>query len=274
MSRGATGPATPLPRLFRGGRLFDGRSFLAAQDLRTDRQGRVAEIGSGLEAAGEEIVDLDGRWLLPGLVDCHVHFREPGLERKEGYPTGTAGALHGGVTTVLEIQNNPPLVTSRALLEAKLAGREGRSHADYGCYASLVEESLLELAAMAPRTPAFKCFLGCSTGAAGVEDEATLRRWFGAAAAAGVKVVAHCEDNAVMERVAATLTPSEQDRHDLRRPVEAEVASIRDAVRVAAEVGLALHVFHVSSVEGARLVAAAAASGQPVTATTAPHYLL
>ena len=267
----------PPARLFRGGRLFDGTRFLPVSDLRTDVDGRITEIGDALEARpAEQVIELHGRMLMPGLVDCHVHFREPGLERKEGYAFGSAGALHGGVTTVCEIQNNPPLMSSTALLRTKLENLKGVSRVDYAPYGSLVEESLEELQAMKAYCPAVKCFLGCSTGAGGVADEPTLRRWFQAAAEAGIKVVAHCEDNDLMDAATAALAedPELSDRHDLRRSREAEVESIRSAIQIAGEVGAVLHVFHISTAEGATMVASAAGQGQAVTGSTAPHYLL
>lgn len=266
----------PAPeRLLRGARVFDGTAWQDGWSVRVGADGRIAAAGPGLAArAGETIEDLEGRWLLPGLVDCHVHFREPGLVRKEGYATGSLGALHGGVTTVCEIQNNPPLMASAELLRAKRAALTGVSRVDFAPYGSLVEESLSQLSAMRGLTPAVKCFLGCSTGAGGVDDEATLRRWFAAAARAGLMVVAHCEDNHLMDAAAADLPPALADRHDLRRPAAAEIQSIRDAIRVAGEVGARLHVFHVSTAEGGRLVQAAAAAGQAVQGSTAPHYLL
>lgn len=268
---------SPPARLFRGGRLFDGNRFLDATDLRCDASGVITEIGSGLTAsAEEEVTELEGRLLMPGLVDCHVHFREPGLERKEGYAFGSAGALHGGVTTICEIQNNPPLMSTKDLLTSKLENLRGVSRVDYAPYGSLVEESLTELEAMRPHCPAVKCFLGCSTGAGGVADEPTLRRWFAAAAKAGIKVVAHCEDNDVMDAASEALAddPELSTRHDLRRSREAEVESIKSAIAIAEEVGCILHVFHISTVEGATLVATAAGRGQAVTGSSAPHYLL
>lgn len=265
------------PTLFRGGQLFDGDRFLEADCLRTDAAGKIVEIGPSLEPkAGEDVVELEGKWLLPGLVDCHVHFRDPGLERKEGYAHGSAGALHGGVTTVGEIQNNPPLMDSVAQLTQKLSKLRGVSRVDYMPYGSLVEPALAELPGIDRHCAAVKCFLGCSTGAGGVDDEATMRRWFQAAADAGIKVVAHCEDNHVMASADAKYgdDPELASRHDLRRPVEAEVQSVKDAIAVAEEVGLALHVFHISTYAGAEMVIDAAARGLPVTGSTAPHYLL
>ena len=224
----------PGPTLFRGGRLFDGTTFLAATDLLTTEDGQIAALGNGLElAAGTQLVELHGRWLLPGLVDCHVHFREPGLEYKEGYATGSSGALHGGVTTVCEIQNNPPLMSRPEVLLAKLQNLRGISRVDYAPYGSLVESSLPHLAELGMLCPAVKVFLGGSTGSGGIGSEENMRRWFSAAAAAGLKVVAHCEDDALMEAASAAIAddPQRNTRHDLHRTVAAEVQSIRDAIR-------------------------------------------
>jgi dihydroorotase (multifunctional complex type) len=263
------------PLLIRGARLFDGTRFHDDCDLVAGVDGRIQAVGPGLDApADAETVDARGRTLLPGLVDCHVHFREPGLERKEGYATGSAGALHGGVTTVCEIQNNPPLMESGERLQAKLDALRGVSRVDYAPYGSLTMDALPQVDSLRGLCPAVKCFLGCSTGAGGVKSEAEMRALFDAAARADLLVVAHCEDNAIMDRAAAEVTSGQAARHDLLRPRESEVQSIRDALRVAKEVGTRLHVFHVSTAEGARLVAEAAAAGQDVGLSTGPHYLL
>src|SRR5204863_5551749 len=116
----------------------------------------------------------------------------------EGWEHGSAGALHGGVTSVVEVQNNPPLSTSLAALRARIEHVRERSRVDFGCLANLLPESLPELAAMVPLTPAFKCFLGGSTGLGGQTDHATLRALFRGAAEAGRMIVAHCEMEALL----------------------------------------------------------------------------
>ncbi len=266
---------TASPILFRGGRLFDGHRFLDQTDLRSDAQGKIEAIGNDLQPlAGEVVVELDGKWLLPGLVDCHVHFREPGLVHKEGYLTGSSGALHGGVTTVMEIQNNPPLMETAELLRQKMVDLHGVSRVDFVPYGNLTVRSMDQIAAMVGLTPAVKCFLGCSTGSAGVADEKTMRMLFTAAAQAGMKVVAHCEDDQIMADAQAHATAETADRHDLMRPAVGEIESIRNAIRVAGEVGAELHVFHISTADGGRLVAEANDAGQAVTGTTGTQYLL
>jgi dihydroorotase len=178
--------------LVRGARSYPPGPDAEALELRV-RAGRIVELGASLAPRGEPVLEARGRTLIPGLVDVHVHFRDPGLERKEGWERGSAGALFGGVTSVVEVQNNPPLSTSRAALEQRIAHVRARSRVDFGCLANLLPASVAELAAMAPLTPAFKLFLGGSTGMGGLEDRDTLRALFHAAAKAGRMIVAHCE---------------------------------------------------------------------------------
>jgi len=147
--------------------------------------GVIREVEAELPSGSARVLDAQGLSLIPGLVDVHVHFRDPGLERKEGWDHGSQGALHGGVTSVVEVQNNPPLSTTLEALSARLEHVRSRSRVDFGCLANLLPESMPELAAMAPLTPAFKCFLGGSTGLGGQTDVAALREQFAAAARAG-----------------------------------------------------------------------------------------
>ncbi|HZJ71113.1 MAG TPA: amidohydrolase family protein, partial [Planctomycetota bacterium] len=96
----------------------------------------IAAVAAGgtLRAAGAQVVEGRGLWLLPGFIDDHVHLREPGLAHKEGYASGTRAAAAGGITTLLEIQNNPPLMTSRAAVQAKLDLVRPQSVVNVGVY--------------------------------------------------------------------------------------------------------------------------------------------
>jgi dihydroorotase len=268
----------------RGPSLFvrGARSYPPAPEARTIDvrivDGRIDAVGADLERGGLPELDAQGLTAIPGLVDVHVHFRDPGLEHVEGWDHGSAGALHGGVTSVVEVQNNAPLTTSRELLEQRREHVARRSRVDFGCLANLVEASLPELAAMAPLTPAFKCFLGGSTGVGGQADEAVLEELFAGAARAGRMIVAHCEDENTLQRDKARLVDGDPDAtvalHHLARSTEAEVRSIQTALELARATGAMLHVFHVSSQAGADAIARARRSGQWVAASTAPHFLL
>ncbi len=239
------------------------------------REGRIEAVGEGLGAPpGTPVLEAHGLTVIPGLVDVHVHFRDPGLAHKEGWDHGSRGALHGGVTAVVEVQNNAPLSTSRALLAERIEHVRRSSRVDFGCLANLLPASVPELGAMAPLTPAFKCFLGGSTGVGGEADRGTLRLLFEAAADAGRMIVAHCEDEDLLKAGKRAHPDATAAEHHLVRSAQAEIESVRTSIELVRETGAELHVFHLSTAEGARLVAGAQADGLAVSASTAPHYLL
>lgn len=235
--------------------------------------GVIDAVGSNLERAGLPELDARGLTVIPGLVDVHVHFRDPGLEHKEGWDHGSAGALHGGVTSVVEVQNNPPLSTSLEALRARIQHVTARSRVDFGCLANLLPDSLPQLAAMAPYTPAFKCFLGGSTGLGGQTDSGTLRELFAAAARAGRMIVAHCEDENILRADKARYPDATAAEHHLVRSEAAEVESVRESIGFVEETGAELHVFHLSTAKAAELLRRARARGLPVSASTGPQYL-
>jgi len=259
--------------LVRGARAYPPGPGAQPLEVRV-RAGRIVEVGERLAPGAETVLEAHGRTLVPGLLDVHVHFRDPGLARKEGWEHGSAGALHGGVTAVVEVQNNPPLSVSRAALEERLAHVHRRSRVDFGCLANLLPASVEELAAMAPLTPAFKLFLGGSTGMGGLEDRATLRALFHAAARAGRMIVAHCEDEELLKAGKERHRGATAAEHHLVRSHAAEERSIDTAIALARETGAELHVFHISTAGGVERVRAARKSGLAIGASTAPHYLL
>lgn len=243
----------------------------------TIQSGRIVALdahGTAPAPEGLRHLDASGLCVIPGLVDVHVHFRDPGLERKEGWVRGSRGAIHGGVTSIVEVQNNPPLTTSKQLMEERRAHVAQRSLVDFGLLGNLLEDSLPELADIAPMTPAFKLFLGCSTGLSGQSDEATIRRLFRGAAEAGRMVVAHCEHEATLDADAAAYPDATAKEHHLVRSSLAEERSIAQALECMDAEGGALHVFHITGRAGVELVRQAKADGKPVFASTAPHYAL
>lgn len=242
--------------------------------VRGGRIDAITEHGSGPAPEGLRVLDATGLCVIPGLVDVHVHFRDPGLERKEGWVRGSRGAIHGGVTSIVEVQNNPPLTTSRERMDERRAHVAERSLVDFGLLGNLLEDSLPELAAIAPDTPAFKLFLGCSTGLSGQSDEGTIRKLFRGAAEAGRMVVAHCEHEATLDADAAAHPNATAEQHHLVRSALAEERSIAQALKCMELEGGALHVFHITSRPGVELVRQAKAAGKPVFASTAPHYAL
>lgn len=227
-----------------------------------------------LEPGERRLVEAAGRSVIPGLVDVHVHFRDPGLERKEGWRRGSRGAIHGGVTSVVEVQNNPPLTISAKRMQERQEYVAERSLVDFGLLANLVEDSLDALNDLAHKTPAFKLFLGCSTGLSGQSDEATIRRLVSGAAKSGRMVVAHCEHEDTLNEGAAAYPDATAAEHHLVRSSLAEERSIKQALKCMKLEGGALHVFHITGRAGVEVVRQAKAEGLQVFASTAPHYAL
>jgi allantoinase len=242
---------------------------LAEADVRIE-DGLVAEVAPGLD---EERVELDARGLhvFPGLVDAHVHFDDPGRAEWEGALTGSAALAAGGGTCFVDMPLNahPPTLDAasfRAKVEALRA-----SVCDFALWGGLVPGNVGRLAELADAgVVGFKAFMAPS----GIDDfeaadDPTLREGMARAAELGLPVAVHAEDPATL------LPPSGTGWRDWcrSRPAESELAAIEKALGFAAETGCALHVVHVSTGRGARLVAAARARGVDATCETCPHYL-
>ncbi len=246
-----------------------------------------------------EIIDATGLLLFPGFIDCHVHFREPGLEHKETLATGAAAALAGGVTTVCEMPNTvPPVVTVAALAdkvrratELKVKNEKLKIDARFFFGATepahivtlreLWTSSSEELRRLRARCCGLKLYLDHSTGnqkaGADVIDDA-----FRLCAELGITVVCHCEDPE-LNRVESEKCPpagragkmeSDVSAHSKRRPAESEAKSIEFAIGMAKKHGTHLHVAHLSTKQGIDLVRAAKKADIPVTCEVAPHHLL
>jgi allantoinase len=248
----------------------------------TVQGGTISAIGTDLRTAAD-VIDARGLVVLPGLVDAHVHFNEPGRADWEGWDAGTRGAAAGGVTTVLEMPLNahPPTISARDF-DAKQAVASRKALVDYGLWGGLVDDNLAELAGLAARgVVGFKAFMSES----GVDD---FRRVTDGVLAAGLKAAArlgggvvigvHAESHEMVERLGAEIRAQRQiDRLAWcrARPPAAEVEAIRRLVSCVrgAGPGARAHVVHVSGAEGLAEVDAARERGLSVTAETCPHYL-
>ena len=188
--------------LVRNARLADGR----VRDVRIDGE-RIAEIGTGLN--DDEVIEADERLLLPGMVDAHVHFREPGFSHKETWLTGARSAAAGGVTTVFDQPNTEPPTVDARRFEAK-AELASASSVDYaingGVTAEWTPAELLEK----PLGALGEVFLADSTGEMGIEVE-LFETAVERAAAAGVPVTVHAEDADLFDR---SVLPDEEGDPD------------------------------------------------------------
>ncbi len=244
------------------------------------RDGRIAALHAGTpDAPAAETIDAGGLLLLPGLVDAHVHFNEPGRTDWEGFECGSMGAAAGGVTTVIDMPlNSYPAVVDGPTLLAKRAALAGRSVVDYLLWGGLVSDNVAQLAEQdAAGAVAYKAFMSGS----GIDDfvavtDGVLLDGLRHAAGSGKIVAVHAESEALTAHLTAQLRAA--GRTDRRawlesRPPLAEAEAISRALLLARAAEARLHIVHVSTAEGVELVDAARRAGQPVTCETCPHYL-
>ncbi len=239
----------------------------------------VALVHNGvLDQPAREVIDAAGLVALPGLIDEHVHFRQPGLEHEEDWLTGSRAAVMGGVTTVLDMPNTVPPTDSVTAARAKLGLAGQRSMCDFGIF-GLAAQNLGALAEMvsAGLIVGLKVFLGPTTGGQPAPSDDTLRRALDLAHGAGLRVGFHAEDDEiVLANEARLLAAGRQDAvaHLEARPAGAEVAAIDRAGRLLHESGTAGHIFHLSSLDGLVAVERWRLAGVDLTCEVTPHHCL
>ncbi len=242
------------------------------------RDGKILAIGAA-DAMPEanDVVDATGKYILPGAIDAHVHFRDPGYTHKETWETGTASAAMGGVTTVFEMPNtNPPTGTLEAL-NIKLESAKS-AYVDFGIYGLLGEDNLDHLEELIEGGVAgFKCFMGNTFGNLPSPPSGAILEGFEIIAKHGYRVALHAENASIMARRSKKLIENDccdpLAHLDARPPVVAVEAVARAAI-LAEWTGARIHVLHVSSGDELRPLREAKARGVDITAETCPHYLL
>ena len=250
-------------RIWRDGRFEDGTLVV--------EEGRI--VGAAEPAAGDRVVDLAGRTVIPGLVDVHVHLREPGFPHKETVATGTAAAARGGYTTVCPMPNlNPAPDTAATLAEQlEIIRRDAAVRVvPYGCITMGQRGAgeLADLEALAPDVAGF------SDDGRGVQEAATMEAAMRRAAALGKPIVAHCEVNELLR--GGYIHDGDYCRTHGHKGIssESEWRQVARDIELAAKTGCRYHVCHVSTRESVELVRQARARGLRVSCETAPHYLL
>ena len=248
----------------------DGR--FVPSDVEVDG-GIVSRVEPGIvPAQGIPVFNFDNCRIVPGLVDVHVHLREPGFSYKETMATGTAAAARGGYTAVCAMPNLDPVPDSAEHLAAELeAIRRGASVAVYPYGALTVGERVEEMADIAALAGSVAAF---SDDGRGVQSADMMRECMRAVAGTGKILAAHCEVNALLN--GGYIHDGEYARAHGHRGIcsESEWREVERDLRLAAETGCAFHVCHVSTKESVELIRQAKRRGVDVTAETAPHYLL
>ena len=236
------------------------------------RDGRIAAVGGPISSGGSVSIDLGGAFIFPGLVDVHVHLREPGFSYKETIAAATLAAAHGGYAHLGAMPNLNPVPDSRAHLQAELEAiaRDAKVHVHpYGAITVGEQgEELADLAAMAPDV------LGFSDDGKGVQDSKMMERAMCLARDLGKPIVAHCEDNTLLR--GGYIHDGEYARLHGHRGIcsESEWGQIARDLELVKKTGCRYHVCHVSAKESVDLIRRAKAEGVDVTCETGPHYLL
>jgi allantoinase len=242
------------------------------------RDGRISGLVQDSSALAGERLDATGRYVFPGGVDIHTHLREPSKIEREDFAHGTASAVAGGITTVVEMPQADPLVVDVESLRTKRALAELGAITDFGLYAASVGQSRDELAALQSEgVLAFKAFMCDSSPGYPRLDDAMLLGCLEALRDLDALLIVHAENNDLLQAGLARMAAAGRGdplAHADSRPPVVEIEAIRIAVDLAAHVGARLHVAHVSTAAGARIVAEARAAGAEVTCETCPQYLL
>lgn len=241
--------------------------------------GRIAAIvpRGELPLPADEVIDASGLHIIAGLIDGHVHFREPGLEHEETWLTGTRAAVMGGVTTVLEMPNTLPPTDTAERARAKLDLAARSAYCDFGML-GLVGPSIEPLATLVEPglVVGLKVFLGPTTGGLSAPGNDDLRRALVTARDAGLRVAFHAEDRSIVEGAEERLRAegrTDSLAHLESRPITAELAAIDRIGRLLEETGAAGHVLHVSSRDGLEAIDRWAGRAD-LTSEVTPHHAL
>ncbi len=262
--------------VLRGGTVVTGNARFCADVAIKD--GLIAAVGApGTMPAATAVVDVTGKWVLPGAIDVHVHFREPGYTHKEDWGTGSAAAAMGGTTTVFEMPNTHPPTRSAAELRAKQDAAR-KSHVDFGLYGLLAEDNLEELEGLvAAGANAFKCFMGNTFGNLPSPSTGAMLEAFEILAKHGLRISLHAEEFSIMARRTQRLAEAGRNApldHLKARPAIVAVEAVGRAAALAEWTGARVHVLHISSAAELRPLAEAKARGVDITGETCPCYLL
>ncbi len=230
----------------------EGRSFRGSLLIEGELIAGIAE-GDDLPAgSGARVIDAGGQWLLPGVIDEHVHFRDPGFPQKADFASESAAAVAGGITTVMDMPNTSPQTVTLDLLEEKFRMASVNSLVNYSFWLGATHDNLEEIKKADPsRVCGIKVFMGSSTGNMLLDDPEVLAKLF---ARAPVLVGVHAEDDGIIRE---NLKKYEEEfginipfpLHPEIRPAEACYRSSSAAIELARLHGTRLHILHLSTAE-------------------------
>ena len=236
------------------------------------RDGRIVEVGHDLEMPKGVERDLSGKVLVPGLVDMHVHLRDPGFEQKEDIASGTRAAAHGGFTAVCSMPNTSPVIDNALGVEYVKARAAAvgkcRVHVAGACTQGLKGETLSEMGDMVAHGA-----VAFTDDGRGVQDSGMMRRVMDYAVQFGVTVMSHCQDEALVGEGQVNEGVVSTRLGLFGWPAEGEELQIMRDIALCRLTGCPLHIQHLTTARGLDLVRAAKDEGLPVSCEATPHHL-
>lgn len=257
----------------------DGKSFRGSIVV---NNGKIVEILEGdtlPRAECDEIIEASGMYLIPGVIDDHVHFREPGLTRKATIASESRAAAAGGVTSYMEMPNTVPQTTTLEALKEKYAIAAKDSAINYSFYFGATNSNVDDFAKLNPsKVCGIKLFMGSSTGNMLVDKQNELEKIFKEAKRIDMPVAVHCEDSSIIAANTKAIKEREGDDPDVKfhpiiRCEEACYRSTASAVELAKKYGTRLNVMHISTVRELELLTAGKPEEKRITAEVTPAHL-
>ncbi len=229
-------------------------------------EGKIIRIGSG--SSSGETINAEGKVILPGLIDVHVHLREPGFTHKENFRTGTMAAAAGGVTTFLDMPNTKPATTTMKLLQEKRELAKGKVAVNYGFYIGATTDNIEEV----KKAAIAKLYLGSTTGNMLVTERNAIKNVLNS----GKIVVVHAENDEMMKANEARYKKEDDAAiHAKIRNNEVESSAVKEAIAVAESCGSLkrLHLTHISAKESIDVIREAKKNNMKISCDATPHHL-
>ncbi|MFQ5856504.1 MAG: allantoinase AllB [Anaerolineae bacterium] len=240
--------------------------------------GIIVAVGRDSELPdAREVFDAGGNIITPGLIDPHVHFREPGLTYKEDFTTGSTAAAMGGVTCVLDMPNTMPTTSTGEVVRMREELIEQKSYIDIVLVGVIVQDNLDQIEPMADAgVVGYKVFLGTTIGNIPAPDDGVLVEAMGLVADTGLRIGFHAENDQILQhRIRQLQAAGRTDplAHVESRPAICEAESIQRVALFSKYTGAKTHIFHLSSKDGMEMIADYKARGWDMTTETGPHYM-
>lgn len=234
------------------------------------RNGKIAAVGKKLPAGRRKIpvLDMKGMYILPGLVDAHVHFRTPGMTRKEDWTSGSKAALAGGVTTVLDMPNTNPPTVDAATLKKKREMVKKKALVNYGFFVGATTNNVDRILKI-KNIAGIKLFMGSSTGNLLVKDKRKLEEFF---KKSKHLLAVHAEsEECILRNLEKSGSSNKPNIHNLIRSPECAYEAVREVLHLAKKYGTRVHLCHITTdkeVDSVRKF-----KSKKVTAEVTPHAL-